>query len=317
MKERTSLADRYLLEHFYETCSAKTKKRLQCSGVEIDVVDDREYSWLDVVVRGNRKCGKCEYLCEQQGFYYGKGKYSADFYLQEYVTLNKIRTQEEFETICAGINPDVKGMIVRGTVSNASVLERFEKLEYVNFEGHRISHFWNTSYTPNLKIVRICTNKYFQTLSGLENAKKLECLELYTQTSDVCIHKFDSLKPISKLQNLQEIVMSATEPNDHNIEYLIELPNLKYLWMSPNLLPTEKYAEFEAKKFKLSDEYGIFYENSEDIFPYGKGKRIMHSDQQKQRYLSDYRKLLQNMECMILVCNIKILVILNEDFCFV
>ena len=52
-------------------------------------------------------------------------------------------------------------------------------------------------------------------------------------------------------------------------------------------------AKFEAKKFKLSDEYGIYCEESDDIYPYGKGKRTMHTAEQKQRYLAEYSILLQ------------------------
>ena len=45
--------------------------------------------------------------------------------------------------------------------------------------------------------------------------------------------------------------------------------------ISPNLFPTECYAKFEAKRFKLSEEYGIYCEDGGDIYPFGKGKRVM------------------------------------------
>ena len=293
MKERTSLADKYLLAHFYGTCSLESRRRIHCSGVEIHVDSEREYSWLDVILDGNKMCGKCEYLSENQGFYYGKDEYSSDFGLKEYVTLNRVRSQEEFQAICARINPDVKGLVVNGYVSDASVLERFSKLEFVVFDRHRISQFWNTFYTPNLKIVTVYVNQYFRSLSGLENAKNLECMQLLTMFSDTTIHKIDSLEPISELPNLKEIIISATEPEDHRIEHLIGLPSLEYLWISPNLFYTEQYAEFEARKFKLSDEYGIYFEDSEDIFPYGKGKRIMHTLEQREKYLRCYNEFMQ------------------------
>lgn len=35
MKERTTLADTYLLEHFYETCTAPDKESIHCGGVKL------------------------------------------------------------------------------------------------------------------------------------------------------------------------------------------------------------------------------------------------------------------------------------------
>jgi hypothetical protein len=79
----------------------------------------------------------------------------------------------------------------------------------------------------------------------------------------------------------------------HNMDDLIGLPSLEYLWISPNVFPTECYAKFEAKRFPLSDEYGIYCEESEDIYPYGKGRRVMHTAEQKARYLAEYFQLLE------------------------
>ena len=113
------MADKYLLEHFYGTCCAESKARLACTGVEIDVYD-REYSWLDVLLDGGKKCSKCEYISERQGFYYGKGQYSSEFSTQEYVSLDRIRNDEEFEAVCKNINKNLKGIVIGGAVSDAS-----------------------------------------------------------------------------------------------------------------------------------------------------------------------------------------------------
>ena len=94
------------------------------------------------------------------------------------------------------------------------------------------------------------------------------------------------------MTKLKEVIISATEPQDHNMDYLIVLEALEYLWISPNLFPMECYAKFEAKKFMLSQEYGIYLEGDGDILPYGKGKRVMHTAEQKEKYLREYRKLL-------------------------
>ena len=289
MKEKTTIADRYLFEHFYQTCTAESKDTINCRGV---VLGDN-YSWIDVLLDGERICGECEFCTERQGFYYGKNHFSENFEDQEFVTLNKIRTQEEFEEVCKRIFNGVKGLVIRGAVADASPLERFEKLEFVVFEDQRLAQFWNTSKNPKLRMITVWVNKHLKSLCGLEGAVNLECLQLYVTFSDCAIHKLQSLAPISKLENLKEVVISATEPIDHNIDYLIDLPGLEYLWISPNVFPMESYAKFEAKKFRLSDEYGIYCEESDDIYPYGKGKRVMHTLEQKKRYLTQYYKLLQ------------------------
>ena len=239
MKEKTTAADRYLFEYFYQTCTAESKNKINCRGVEI--CDD--YSWIDVILDGERTCRECEFRTERQGFYYGKNEYSATFEKQEFVTLSKIRTQKEFEEVCEKISPNAKGIVIRGAVLDASPLERFTDLEFVVFEGQRIAQFWNISKTPNLRMLTIWMNKNLKSLSGLEDAVDLECLQFYTSFSDVAVHKIASWAPISNLEKLKEVVISATEPLDHNIDYLIDLPNLEYLWISPNLFPMECYAK--------------------------------------------------------------------------
>ena len=130
MKEKTTVADRYLFEYFYQTCTAESKNKINCRGVELC----NDYSWIDVILDGEKTCRECEFRTERHGFYYGKNEYSATFEKQEFVTLSKIRTQEEFEDVCKRISPDVKGLMIHGAVLDASPLERFASLEFVAFE---------------------------------------------------------------------------------------------------------------------------------------------------------------------------------------
>ncbi len=294
MKEKTTIGDKYLLEHFYQTCSQESKDSIKCNGIErLPEI----YSWIDVILDGEKQCRECEFITERQGFYYGKGVFSESFETKEYVTLNKIGTQEEFERVCGIISRDVKGIVIRGAVSDPTVLEDFEKLEFVSFEGHRFERFWNTANNPELRIINVWSNKHLKSLDGLEGAEKLEFIQFLTGTSDIAIHRFESLKPLSELPELKEVILSGNAPSDCNIDYLIGLPKLDYVWLSPNLFPIEEYAKFEARKFKIYDEYGIYLhkeykDGSYDIWPFGKGKRTMHTLEQKQRYLEYYRELL-------------------------
>ena len=61
-----------------------------------------------------------------------------------------------------------------------------------------------------------------------------------------------------------------------------------------NKIPMEYCAKFEAKKFKLSEEYGVYCEENGCIYPYGKGKRVMYTEEHKQRYLTEYKKETSN-----------------------
>ena len=290
MREQSVIADTYLLEHFYGSCSESSKKSIRCTGVELQT---EEILWLDVILDGERKCGRCEYKTEKQGFYYGKGEFSKDFQTQKYVCLNKIQSQVEFEKVGGNLNRELKGIRINGRVSDLSLLERFEKLEFVYLEGQRISHFWNMGCNPKLRAVTVFGNKYLTSLKGMEQAKSLECVQFLTLTSSVNVVKIDSLAPLADLPNLREVVLSQTGPLDNNVDHLIQVPKLEYLWVSPNVFPMECYAKFEAKRFMLGDAYGIYLEEGEDIYPYGKGKRIMHTQEQKEKYLREYYELME------------------------
>ena len=294
MKEKTSIADRYLLQHFYHSCAIANRHSLQCTGIDNLEVD---YSWIDVILSGENKCGKCKHIADHQGFYYGKGEYSSSFQRQEFVSVMNIRSQEEFEQVCKQINSAVKGIILRGRMTDVSPLARFSRLEFVCLDVSGINKLWDMSCNPGLSILTVYTNRRLTTLDGLEGANNLECIQLLTATSEVSTIKVQSFFPVAKLTGLKEVIISGTEPLDHNIDHLIDLPALEYLWISPNLYPMESYAKFEARKFKLADEYGIYDETScGDIFPYGKGKRIMTSQEQKKRFLTEYHSLMKLFE---------------------
>lgn len=292
MKERTSLADTYLLKHFYETCTDPDKKSIHCDGVKLW---RKEYAWIDVFLCGEATCGECPFAADRKGIYYGKRTFSPGFEEQEYVDL-KIRSQEEFESVCERVSPNVRGIRIFESFVDGSPLEKFDKLEFISLSGQKISRFWDLSKNPELRFINICANRHFSSLAGLEKAKKLECLHLWTHTSQLSSIKIDSLAPLAGLKDLKDVTLSGVEPLDHNIDYLIDLPALRYLWVSPNVFPMECYARFEAKKFMLGAEYGIYADEDNDIFPFGKGKRVLHGAEQKNRYLHEYMELFKQFK---------------------
>ena len=100
------------------------------------------------------------------------------------------------------------------------------------------------------------------------------------------------------MPKLDSLVISRVSAQDNNIDDLINIPNLKRLWISPDIYSTEDYAKFESLKFKIFDQYGIYeYDKEkatiEDIRPLGKGKRYFKTEQSKEKFTIQYKKLMQ------------------------
>ena len=199
MREKTTIADKYFLEHFYQTCNRENKSRIACAGVELD----EGYSWFDVVLGGEKTCRNCEFRFDNLGFYHGKNVYSTNFDTQEYVNIRNIRTQAEFEKVLERINASVRGIVIDAAVSDCAPLERFEGLEFVVLEGHRLSRFWNTAKNPQLRMITVWMNRHLQSLKGLEYAKELECLQFYSAVSNIGTHWIDSIFLWIVMQNLR------------------------------------------------------------------------------------------------------------------
>ena len=61
---------------------------------------------------------------------------------------------------------------------------------------------------------------------------------------------------------------------------------------------TEDFAKFEALKFKIYDEYGIYESHEEeptieDIRPLGKGKRYFKSEKSKEKFILKYKNMMK------------------------
>lgn len=53
------------------------------------------------------------------------------------------------------------------------------------------------------------------------------------------------------------------------------------------------YGKFEALKFKIYDEYGIYKNGDDYMRPLGKGGRLFHSTKSKEKFEEEYRALMQ------------------------
>ena len=95
---------------------------------------------------------------------------------------------------------------------------------------------------------------------------------------------------------MQSMFVSLTYGKRENNVYLkdcINIPNLEKLWISPHTFETEQFAKFEALKFKIYDEYGIYKNGDDYIRPLGKGGRTFRSEKAKIAYQEEYAKMME------------------------
>lgn len=171
--------------------------------------------------------------------------------------------------------------------------EKFEQLECVLFSYNpKLMHFWDFSKTPNLKVLKYVANTQLTDLSELDRAQSLEYLGIETLVSRTNLNYVDSFYPLTKLDNLKELLIEATMCSDNNIENLIAIPKLEKLWISPHTFSTEDFAKFEAKKFKIYDEYGVYKNGDDYVRPLGKGRRCFQSENAKEKFIKEYKDLM-------------------------
>ena len=116
-----------------------------------------------------------------------------------------------------------------------------------------------------------------------------------SQINKTVLPTFSFLK---EMQSLDSLIISGVTAEDNNIDDLINIPNLKRLWISPDIYSNEDYAKFEALKFRIFDEYGIFgynkeKESIEDMRPLGKGKRYFRSERSKEKFIAQYKSIME------------------------
>ena len=194
---------------------------------------------------------------------------------------------------------DAKTLWIGGTNAiNYFALEKLTQLQTVCIGLKAKDILWDIEKTPNLDVLEIELGANAPELTEIKKAKRLRhlCLNIHiSQTNNTVIPTFSFLQEMPKLDSL---IISGVTTQDNNIDDLINIPSLKRLWISPDIYPTEDYAKFEALKFKIFDEYGIYEYDSEDVTikdirPLGKGKRYFLSEESKEKFISHYKNLMR------------------------
>lgn len=287
--------------YIYELyCSPEDREIVNCTeeffnqGFFKDLVWDKYAEYL-------YKCKDCPYFKHDIGFYFGDNHFTNQFSNKEIFVIT-VKNTEELNFIVEHLPSNTKALWIGSTKPvDYSALEKLTQLQTVHLGLRAKDILWNMEKTPNLDVLEIQLGANAPEIKGIKKAKNLRhlCLNIHTsQVNHTVIPTFSFLKEIP---NLDSLVISGVTAQDNNIDDLINIPNLKRLWISPDIYTTEDYAKFETLKFKIYNEYGIYeydkYDASiEDIRPLGKGKRYFKTEKSKENFIMQYKKLMQNIK---------------------
>lgn len=291
--------ENYRNEHLCWHCNYDIRKQIGCTEKFFELgYYNRNTSRWDYYAEYQTLCKNCPHYMHDIGIYFGKGKYTDNIHLQDRICcLADVATEDDFEDLISAISPTVKSInfCYKVGIEKLTLLEELHCLECALFGSFPKNwRFWDFKKTPNLKVLEFLSTSHFTDLSELSNAKSLEYLGITTLTGRLDkLFYVDSFYPLTVLPNLKELSLECVMCSDGNIDNLINIPNLEKLWIAPHTFTNQDFAKFEALKFKIYDEYGI-YQHGEYIRPLGKGGRCFRSEKTKMKYQMDYSELMKN-----------------------
>ena len=291
---RWKTPDDYKDESLQNSCEYEIRCEIGCtetffnSGFLKNSVWDRyaEYKLL---------CKECPHYTHNIGIYFGNGHTTDNIQEKDTVWCRcKIKSREELQEALSFFPKNTKAIFFDDIrMDSLNELEAFPDLECVLIGyAQKLIHFWDFPKTPKFKVLEYVANTHLTDLSELAHAKSLEYFGIEAPVSRVNLTYVDSFAPLKRIPSLKEVSLSSVMCTDNNIDNLIDIPNLEKLWISPHTFSTEDFAKFEARKFKIYEEYGI-YQNSDDyVRPLGKGGRCFRSDTAKEKFSQEYQQML-------------------------
>ena len=186
-----------------------------------------------------------------------------------------------------------------------SCLENLNKCETLITEWNtKATELWNIESNPNLRKLAIRDYSKISDLSPLEKATHIKSLSLDGGMDKKL--KVDSLKPISRLTQLEYLRLTNIKVADESLEPISHLRNLVTLELS-NQFPTKEYAnlsvkltETECSMFKPYHEVEIKDGNGNLVYDrmiIGKRKPFLLSTKDQTRiekYEKEFEKLKNN-----------------------
>ena len=276
------------------TCDYDTRKALGCTEQFLESGFLKDSRW-DRYAEYDTRCKNCEHYCHGVGIYFGDGKTTDNIKERDIIWCRcRIKTSDELAKALSFMPKDLKAIMFDDVRCEAlDGLEAFKELECVLIGySPKLVRFWDLSKTPDLKILEYVANVHLTDLSELARAKSLEYLGIMTLTSRTGMNYVDSFEPLAELKKLKELRLEAVMSRDGNMDHLINIEKLEKIWISPHTFNTEDFAKFEALKFKIYGEYGIF-SCGDDARPLGKGGRCFRSEKSKEKYRKEYAELME------------------------
>ncbi len=277
-------------------CSSEDKERVNCTEEFLNQGFLKDSVW-DKYAEYLYKCKDCPCFKHNIGFYFGDNHYSNDFSNKEIFVIN-VKNTEELNLVVDHLPASTKTIWISSVNPvNYSALEKLTQLQTVCIRLRAKDILWDMEKTPALDVLEIQLGTNAPQITEIKKAKSLRhlCLNIHiSQINNTVIPTFSFLK---EMPSLDSLIISGVTAQDNNVDDLIDIPNLKRLWISPDVYSTENYAKFEALKFKIYDEYGIYEHDKEstveDIRPLGKGKRYFKTEKSKEKFIVQYKSFMQ------------------------
>lgn len=284
----------YFTDEMIYVCDYDIRQEIGCTEKFINLGFLKDLRW-DYFAEYKTLCKDCKYYRHDVGVYFGNGNYTINFPTEDVIYCRTIiRNEDELSLFVSLVPKTIKAIFFDDIrIDNLSALKELSSLECVIISYcPKLLSFWNFEKTPNLKVLKYTANSHLKDLSELSKAENLEYFEIESLVSNVNMNYVDSFYPLTKLEKLKEVSFSSVMCSDNNIDNLINIPNLCKMWISPNTFSTEDFAKFEALKFKIYEEYGIYKNGDDFVCPLGKGKRCFRSEKAKEKFTNEYLELM-------------------------
>ncbi len=275
-------------------CSADNREEVACTDEFYRQGFLKDLVW-DTYAEYQYKCKNCPYFKHNIGYYYGEGKHTDNLNEKEIFVIS-VKNTDDLNKAVGLLPKHTKALWLNSIASiDYSAIADLSMLETVCIDVTKNITLWDMTKTPNLQMLELNVGTNVPDLSALKAAKSLRHFGMIVHISQINNSFIPSFSTFKEMPSLDSLTLSGIASEDNNIDDLIEIPNLKRLWISPNIFTVEEYAKFEALKFKISEEYGIYSFNEEEneYCPYGKGKRRIKTQKAKEKFMAEYKVLME------------------------
>ncbi|HEY9825416.1 MAG TPA: hypothetical protein V6D19_08215 [Stenomitos sp.] len=155
-------------------------------------------------------------------------------------------TQELFEAVCR--MPKLEGLYIKWScINDLAPISALSNLTRLHIGGApsaaSIEALCNLKNLVDLELENVTAAK---NLSFLEQLPQLKSLELSGDSNSLKSLRIETLRPVSKLAELEKLSIFTATVDDESLEPIGELPKLKYLFLS-NQFKMEEYAKLAGK----------------------------------------------------------------------